>query len=44
VRIVSAKNVQMQLGGTVFNLSEKYIESLKRTTDKISVSVKSDSE
>lgn len=44
VRIVSAKNVQMQLGGTIFNLSEKYIESLKRTTDKISVSVKADSE
>lgn len=44
VRIVSAKNVQMRVGETVFNLSEKYIESLKRTTDKISVSVKADSE
>ena len=44
VRIINAKNVQMRAGGTVFNLSEKYVESLKRTTDKISVRVKSDSD
>jgi hypothetical protein len=37
LRIINAKNVQMRVGATVFNLSEKYIESLKMTTDKISV-------
>jgi hypothetical protein len=37
LRILKAKNVQMRLGQTVFNLSGEYIESLKQTTDKISV-------
>jgi hypothetical protein len=37
LRIINARKVQMQLGQTAFNLSGRYIESLKKTTDKISV-------